>query len=53
MTLKELWQWSIDNSVEDYEIYIGYHDGEGCYSRSEPLKKRNINIRHGEKEVLF
>lgn len=53
MTLRELWQWAVDNSVEDYEIYIGYRDGGGCYSGSELLKEYDIDVGHGEQEVLF
>lgn len=53
MTLKELWQWAIDNSVEDYEISIQYCDGGGYYSGNRDLKEYEIEVNHNKQEVLL
>jgi hypothetical protein len=31
MTVKELYEWAIENNAEDYDIEISYRDGGGCY----------------------
>lgn len=53
MTLRELWQWAVDNSVEDYEIQIAYSDGGGFYPGSRLLREYEIAVGHGEQEVLL
>ena len=38
MTIAELYQWALENGVENFEIYIGYRDGGGSYCGSDPLQ---------------
>lgn len=38
MTIAELYQWAVENGVENFEIYIGYRDGGGCWCGSDPLQ---------------
>ncbi len=53
MTLRELWQWAVDNSVEDYEIHISHSDDGGFYPGYRLLNEYDIDVGHGEQEVLF
>lgn len=32
MTVKELYQWAVENGIEDAEIAVQYRDGGGYYS---------------------
>ena len=46
MSIAELSQWAVENGVENFEIYIGYRDGGGCYCGSDPLQFCDIIYDH-------
>lgn len=53
MTIKELYEWAIENGVEDYYIEIQYRDGGGYYYGSSSLCESDIEIDHIRYEVIL
>lgn len=53
MTIKELYEWSVKNGVEDYDIEIQYRDGGGYYCGSSSLYESDIEIDHLRSEVML
>lgn len=53
MTIKELYEWSVKNGVEDYDIEIQYRDGGGYYYGSSSLYESDIEIDHIRFEVTL
>jgi hypothetical protein len=53
MTIAELYQWALENGVENFEIYIGYRDGGGTYCGSDPLNFGDIVPNFNNETVEF
>lgn len=53
MTIKELYEWAIQNSVEDYDIEIQYRDGGGYYYGTSTLYESDIEIDNLRSEVIL
>lgn len=54
MTVKELYEWAVENKAEDLEIEIQYRDGGGYYCGTdidvEPTIERSL---HGDIKVVL
>ena len=44
MTIKELYDWAVNNSCENYEVEIQYRDGGGYYNGTDDLRESEIEI---------
>lgn len=53
MTIKELYEWAIENEVEYYDVQIQYRDGGGYYYGSESLYESDIEIDRLRFEVTL
>lgn len=53
MTIKDLYDWAIENGVEDYDLMCAYADGGGFYSGSRSSCLGDIEIDHSRKEVTI
>lgn len=53
MTIRDLYEWAVENGVEDYDIQIQYRDGGGFYYGTSTLYEEDIDIdRHNSEVVL-
>lgn len=53
MTIKELYDWAVENGVADFDIQIQYRDGGGYYYGSSALWKEDIEINKEMAEVTL
>lgn len=53
MTIKYLYEWAIENGVEEYDIEIQYCDGGGFYYGTRTLYESDIEIDHLRSEVTL
>ena len=53
MTVKELYEWSVEYGVEDYEIEIQYCNSGDCYYGTDSLDEWYIDIEEDKKVVVL
>lgn len=53
MTIKSLYEWAVDNNVEEYELYIQYRDEGGYYSGRGYVYDSDAEIDRLRKEVTL
>ena len=53
MTIRDLYNWAIENGVENFEIQIQYRDGGGYYCGSDSCEQDNIEIDTLHNEVYL
>ena len=53
MTIKDLYNWAVENGVENFEIQIQYRDGGGYYCGSDSCEQDNIEIDTLHNEVIL
>lgn len=51
MTIKELYEWSVENGVVNYDIAVQYRDGGGFYSGEDTMIQPDID--NVKKEVIL
>lgn len=53
MTIKKLYEWAIDNKVENYDVEIQYRDGGGDYYGTDILYESDIRIDRTNIRVIL
>lgn len=53
MTIKEFYNWAIDNSCENYEVEIQYRDDGGYYVGTDSLEENYIEIVEEDEIVII
>lgn len=53
MTIRDLYNWAVENGVEDFEIQIQYRDGGGYYSGTDSCEQCDIEINCLNNEVIL
>ena len=53
MTIRDLYNWAVENGVENFEIQIQYRDDGGYYSGTDSCEQDNIEINHLNNEVIL
>lgn len=43
MTIRELYEWAVENNVADYDITVQYRDSGGFYSGEDTMIEPDIN----------
>ena len=43
MTIKEFYQWAVENNVADYDIAVQYRDSGGFYSGEDTMIEPDID----------
>lgn len=51
MTIRELYDWAVEQHIEDYDITVAYADGGGFYSGNRYINFCDIEINRIDKEV--
>lgn len=53
MTIKDLYEWAVENNVEKYELYVQYRDEGGCYSGRGYIYDGDIEVDKLREEVTL
>ena len=51
MTIRDLYEWAVENGVADYDIAVQYRDSGGFYSGEDTTIEPDINS--AKKEVVL
>lgn len=51
MTIRDLYEWAVENGVADYDIAVQYRDSGGFYSGEDTMIETDIN--KVKKEVVL
>lgn len=51
MTIRDLYEWAVENGVADYDIAVQYCDSGGFYSGEDTMIEPDINS--AKKEVVL
>lgn len=51
MTIRELYEWAVENNVADYDIAVQYRDSGGFYSGEDTMIQPDID--ESKKEVVL
>lgn len=51
MTIKDLYEWAVENNVADYDIAVQYRDSGGFYSGEDTMIEPDID--NVKKEVVL
>lgn len=51
MTIKDLYEWAVENGVVNYDIAVQYRDSGGFYSGEDTMIEPDINS--AKKEVVL
>ncbi len=48
MTVKEFYEWAVENHIEDFELRVDKISVYGCFTGYEPLTPEKTDISYSE-----